>query len=117
MPHVIIWLKKQAKVILGNWLRDLSVQYHLPFQKLSIRAQKTVWGSCTACKNIQLNYKILFLPAQLARYILIHELCHTVHMNHSRAFWALVACYVPQYRECIKQLKQADHHMPRWISL
>ncbi len=116
VPTITKWLKKQAKIILGNSLNELSTQYHLPFRKLSIRAQKTVWGSCTAKKDIQLNYKILFLPENLARYILIHELCHTVHLNHSISFWKMVACVIPDYRAQVKSLKTADQFIPRWLS-
>lgn len=74
-----------------------------------------MWGSCTVKKDIQLNYKILFLPESLARYILIHELCHTIHLNHSMSFWKMVARYVPDYRAQIKALREADQFLPRWL--
>ena len=115
IPVVMKWLKKQAKNHLENCIRELSVQHDLPFRKLSIRGQKTVWGSCTAKKDIQLNYKILFLPDYLARYILIHELCHTIHLNHSASFWKMVAKLVPDFRAQVKALREADQYMPSWI--
>ncbi|OGT50393.1 MAG: hypothetical protein A3E82_05120 [Gammaproteobacteria bacterium RIFCSPHIGHO2_12_FULL_38_11] len=115
VPAVIHCLKKQAKKQLGELLNQLSLECHLPYQKLSIRAQKTVWGSCTAKKNIQLNYKILFLPQTLARYILIHELCHTIHLNHSASFWKSVARFVPDFRAQVKLLRKADQLLPRWL--
>jgi len=114
-PLVVKWLKKRARVHLGNLIRDISVRYDLPFRKLSIRGQKTVWGSCTAKKDIQLNYKILFLPESLAHYVLIHELCHTVHLNHSLSFWKMVGKYIPDYRTQIKALREADQFLPRWL--
>ncbi|MCX7120572.1 MAG: SprT family zinc-dependent metalloprotease [Gammaproteobacteria bacterium] len=116
VPAVVQHLKKQAKKYLGELLNQLSIECNLPYQKLSIRGQKTVWGSCTAQKNIQLNYKILFLPKAIARYILIHELCHTVHLNHSVSFWKCVARFVPDFRAQVKLLRQADQFLPRWLA-
>ena len=85
------WLQKQAERYFTPWLQKLSHDYQLPYEKLSYRGQKTLWGSCTEGKNISLNYKLLFLPARLVRYVLIHELCHTKILDHSRQFWNLVA--------------------------
>lgn len=114
-PIVIKWLKKLAKVHLKERLDELSAECQLPYQQLSVRAQKTVWGSCTSRKKIQLNYKILFLPEDTARYILIHELCHTKHLNHSASFWKMVASLQPDFRAHIKWLKTADQTLPRWL--
>ena len=115
LPFITQWLKKQAKIHLKKMIDALSVSCQLPYRKLSIRAQKTVWGSCTANADIQLNYKILFLPESLARYTLIHELCHTIHMNHSVSFWKKVASYVPDFRIHVSLLKEADQFIPRWL--
>jgi hypothetical protein len=115
LPVIMHWLKKQAKIYLKKMIDELSISCKLPYRKLSIRAQKTMWGSCTAKGDIQLKYKILFLPEPLARYILIHELCHTMHLNHSASFWKLVASYVSDFRVQVKLLKEADQFIPRWL--
>jgi hypothetical protein len=114
-PFMIDWLKKQAKIHLKKLLMACSAQCDLPFEKLSVRAQKTRWGSCNSNRDIQLNYKLLFLPARLVHYILVHELCHTKHLNHSKRFWALVEKWVPDYRDCVRELKDADQWIPRWL--
>ena len=88
---LVIWLKKLAKTHLAKQLDLVSEQIALPYAKITVRDQQTRWGSCTRDKNISLNYRILFLPEHLARHIMIHELCHTVHLNHSDHFWKLVA--------------------------
>jgi predicted metal-dependent hydrolase len=85
------WLKRKAEIHLIPWLRQTSQDLSLPFNQVAIRGQKTLWASCSARANISLNYKLLFLPPHLVRYVFIHELCHTVHLNHSQRFWALVA--------------------------
>lgn len=116
VPLITAALKIHAKNHFEKWLRALAEECGFTFEKLSIRNQRTVWGSCTVQKHIQLNYKILFLPAALARYILIHELCHTVHMNHSKSFWQLVSRHVPDFKYQVRALREADQFIPRWLS-
>lgn len=75
------------------------------FNRISIRNQKTRWGSCSSKKNLNFNYRILFLPQRIADYIIIHELFHLKEMNHSRRFWNLVAGVVPDYMSIRKELR------------
>ncbi|HEY9747783.1 MAG TPA: SprT family zinc-dependent metalloprotease, partial [Allocoleopsis sp.] len=84
------WLAHQARTHLVPWLRTVSHEIQLPFEQASVRGQKTRWASCSQHKMISLNYKLLFLPPEVVRYVFVHELCHTIHMNHSAAFWQLV---------------------------
>lgn len=111
---LIQWTKAQAKKILGNELQHLSQKTKLNYNDISIRDQKSRWGSCSAEGNISLNYKLLFLPHELMQHILIHELCHTKHLNHSKHFWKLVCKHDPHYHEHNKQLKTADKYIPGW---
>ncbi|MFA6908866.1 MAG: SprT family zinc-dependent metalloprotease [Patescibacteria group bacterium] len=73
---------------------------------VSIRNQKTRWGSCSRKGNISFNYRIVFLPVRLAEYIVVHELCHLKQFNHSRAFWELVRSFVPEYKEIRRELQR-----------
>lgn len=109
------WLTAQSQLYLEPWLKKLSHDSGLKYQNLAFRGQKTLWGSCSNKKNINLNYKLLFLPARLARYVLVHELCHTVHLDHSQRFWSLVARYEPDYRRLKKELRQAECYLPEWM--
>lgn len=109
------WLRHQAQIHLGSKLRVLSAQLNLPFEKVTIRSQKTRWGSCSHRHAISLNDKLLFLPVELMRYVLIHELCHTQHLDHSPEFWQLVNRYEPQCRELDAQLREARVYLPAWI--
>jgi len=109
------WLTKRAEIFLGPWLRSLSKDCNLPFNQISVRGQKTRWGSCSSDRNISLNYKLLFLPPQVARYVLIHELCHTVHMNHSKEFWQLVQKNDPLYKQWDHDLKNVNQYIPQWL--
>lgn len=109
------WLTGRAEAILGPWLKALSEDCQLPFQQVSVRGQKTRWGSCSSDRNISLNYKLLFLPPQMVRYVLIHELCHTIEMNHSKRFWALVEQYDPRYKEWDQALRDTSQYIPQWL--
>ncbi|MEK7545324.1 MAG: SprT family zinc-dependent metalloprotease [Patescibacteria group bacterium] len=98
------WLRKQAQEIFSVKLPGISRTIGIPFARFSIRGQKTRWGSASIRKTISLNYKLLCAPAFVAEYVMVHELCHLVHMNHSRAFWALVGSHAPRFREARKWL-------------
>jgi predicted metal-dependent hydrolase len=80
--------------------------YGYAFRGITIRNQKTRWGSCSRKGNLNFNYRIALLPPHLADYILLHELCHLGEFNHSRAFWNLMTRVIPDYRERRRELKR-----------
>lgn len=108
------WLNRKAKNYLLPCLQQLSDETGLLFQRLSIRAQKTRWGSCSASGTISLNRALMFLETKLIRYLLLHELCHTQQMNHSPRYWALVKSLEPAYQEYEKDLRAAAQQIPLW---
>ena len=110
-----MWLRRYARRRLLPWLTQISAQTKLPFRRVSIRGQKTLWGSCSSKADISLNYKLLFLSPPLVEYVLVHELCHTRHLNHSRRFWRLVESHLPDFRDSEKRLKTAWTHVPAWL--
>ncbi len=109
------WVKAHAKTFLHERMQSLSERTGLTYTKLTIRGQKSRWGSCTSAGAINLNYKLIFLPPHLAEHIIIHELSHTQHMNHSKRFWSLVARHDPNYREHRRAMRQADQWVPDWL--
>lgn len=107
------WLSVVGKQNLLPMIRSVSEEIQLPFTSASIRGQQTRWGSCSADKRITLNYKLLFLPPALTRHVLIHELCHTVHLDHSKNFWTLLRHFDAHCDQSRQQLKSADQFIPR----
>jgi predicted metal-dependent hydrolase len=112
-----LWVKKQAHLYLPTCLQEISQTIKLPYKSLVIRGQTSRWGSCSAEKAINLNYKLLFLPSHLVTHILVHELCHTIHLNHSPAFWRLVASFDAQWQQYSYETRRAQKWIPRWIEM
>lgn len=110
------WVNQQAQIHLIPWLQQLSESQKLPFAQVTIRGQKTRWGSCSSRKTISLNRKLLFLPRSLVHYVLIHELSHTIHMNHSKQFWSFVRSREPHYQELDAALREAWRYVPTWMN-
>ncbi|HSX20754.1 MAG TPA: SprT family zinc-dependent metalloprotease [Gammaproteobacteria bacterium] len=106
------WLKEVAREHLLPWLYALSVEHDLPYNKAAIRAQQTLWGSCTTDKNISLNYKLLFIPRNHAEHVMLHELCHTKHLNHSKRFWNLLNRLDPATEMHNRAIREADQYVP-----
>ena len=111
------WLHRKAKTMLGDWLNTLSHELSIPFNRLTIRSQKTLWGSCSSKKNINLNRNLLFLERSVVRYVLVHELCHVKRPDHSAVFWDLVEQYVQDGRALSKKTRKAGEEVPQWARL
>jgi len=79
--------------------------YNFLCNKITVKNQKTCWGSASSGKNLNFNYKIIDLPEELQDYIIVHELCHLKELNHSQKFWELVGETTPDYKELRKKLK------------
>jgi len=110
------WISRSARGHLGPWLERLSREENLPYGRLLVRNQKTRWGSCSCRGTISLNQKLLFLPPDLVRYVLLHELCHTVHLDHSQRFWALLRSREPSTGRLDAELRDAGRFVPWWMT-
>lgn len=97
-------MKIQLKI--GKRVRHYCEAMGVTVGYVTVKNQKTRWGSCSAKGNVNFNYQLAFLPDELLDYVVIHELAHRRHMDHSMAFWAEVEKYCPDYRERRERLKE-----------
>jgi len=98
--------KKEAHALVCERVEHFTAIYGFQCNQITIRNQKTRWGSCSRKGNLNFNYKIALLPQRLADYIIVHELCHLGEFNHSKKFWNLVARAMPDHAELRKELKK-----------
>ena len=99
------WLTIHARRHLVPWLYRTAGELGITLKGVSVRTQRTLWGSCSHRHTISLNARLLLIPPDMVRYVFVHELVHTRHMNHSREFWQAVAVHAPDYRDHLKRLK------------
>mgnify|MGYP001800539539 CR=1 FL=1 len=97
--------KEIARELILERLEHYNTYYNLSWNRVAVRNQRRCWGSCTSLKNLNFNYKLLFLPAHLQDYIVVHELCHLAELNHGPRFWSLVAEQIPDYQARVHELK------------
>ncbi len=109
------WIRKRAWLLLPPMLDQISQTIGIDYRKLTIRSQKTRWGSCSSNGTISLNDQLLFVDRQTVEYLIIHELCHRRVMNHSAGFWALVESFCIDYQQREQALDQARHKVPGWF--
>jgi predicted metal-dependent hydrolase len=89
------------------------------YTRITVRDQKTRWGSRSTSGTLSFNYRLMYAPLKILDYVVVHELCHITHMNHSREFWNMVAAILPDYKESRNWLKEhgnelnIEQHMKR----
>jgi hypothetical protein len=103
------WYQQQADNYLPGRLDFWASQMPKQPQGLKIRFYTARWGSCNRHQEIQLNWALMACPDEVIDYVLVHELAHLVHFNHSRDFWQLVATYYPEYKHQDRWLRQQGH--------
>lgn len=108
------WLMGEARQHLKSWVWREADSTGLCPKRVQIRTQRTRWGSCSGTGTISLNAGLLFLEPAVARYLVIHELCHLRHLNHSVRYWKLVERLEPDYRRLDRALSESWSRVPAW---
>lgn len=109
------WLMGRARELLPPMVDELAGQSGYRPGHITIRNQRSRWGSCSARGNLSLNARLLLASPQACRYVLIHELVHLDHPDHSRAFWKKVAGLAPDYRAASRELRELWVRLPEWV--
>jgi predicted metal-dependent hydrolase len=109
------WLMAQALEVLAPMLAEVAREHRLSYRKVAIRRQRTRWGSCSSRGTISLNCTLLFQRPPVVRYLLIHELVHTLHMNHSKRFWECVGRLCPDFETLDRELREGWRRVPGWV--
>lgn len=116
VQHVLrLWLMQRAAELFAPVLAETSRRMDLPYRRLAVRRQRTRWGSCSVRGTISLNCCLLFQRPEVLQYLLVHELAHVRHMNHSQRFWDLVARHCPECRTLDRELLDGWRRVPSWV--
>jgi len=97
--------KDKALKLVNEKLAHFNRTYGFTWKNVSVKHLKTRWGSCSKIGNLNFSYKIIYLPNELADYLIVHELCHLGQFDHSKKFWALVERTIPNYKELRTHLR------------
>jgi len=103
---IIETLRKEANIILVNRTRELAAMYYFTINEIRVKNMKTRWGSCSTKNNINLNLHLMRLPANLCDYVILHELVHTIHHNHSHKFWNELEKYAKNAKLLSRELRK-----------
>ncbi|MFC2158369.1 M48 family metallopeptidase [Acidobacteriota bacterium] len=103
------WYKKMARNFLRQRIPHWAGILGVSPESVRVKNQRTLWGSCSRKKNLNFNWRIMLLSPQAADYLIIHELLHLKHMDHSKKFWKSVEMFCPDYRKCKRELKEKNH--------
>lgn len=96
--------KEAARNLITGKIADFNTFYHFNFGRITIRNQRSRWGSCSKKGNLNFNYRLSLISNDLVDYVIVHELCHLGEFNHSKDFWNLVAKTIPNHAQLRKQL-------------
>ena len=100
---LIVCLKHELEKLIKHFIKKHCDNIGCTVEKVSVRMQKTLWGSCIA-NNVSFNFALIFTPIEVVEYVVVHELCHIIHANHSKSFWSLVKKQMPDYKTLDKWL-------------
>jgi predicted metal-dependent hydrolase len=109
------WYREQAKNKIGPMVEEFSRRMGLRYNRVTLKGQKTLWGSCSRKRNLNFNWKLVMTPEPVIEYVVVHELAHLKQLNHSRRFWEIVEEHCPSWREHRRWLRDHSQELARLL--
>ncbi len=100
------WYRRQAQSVIIERVHIYQDHMHVKWQQIRVKDQKRRWGSCSSLGNLNFNWRLIMAPPDVLDYVVVHEMAHLVHLNHSRDFWNLVESILPEYQKQKSWLKK-----------
>lgn len=101
-----LWYKNKARELIRERINHYQPAIKISPNRVTVKNQKKRWGSCSSKGNLNFNWRIMMAPLEIVDYIVVHEMCHLIHLNHSREYWQLVAAILPDYKKRRQWLKK-----------
>jgi len=111
---LLLWYRKQALRYLRNRARELAERFDFEYAKISVNGAERRWGSCSSAHHLHFSWRLLMCPADWIDYVVVHELCHTVEMNHSARFWTQVESCVSDWRRIRREMNRTGWRYRIW---
>lgn len=105
------WYQQRAEERIPQMVEQLAQTIGVDYGPIQIRHFKSRWGSCRADGRLQFNWRLMMADTKVIEYVITHELCHRIHLNHSRDFWNEVECHMPEFHQQRKWLKSEGHRL------
>jgi len=99
------WYKDKCFELISKRVDEYAKQYNLNYNKITIKEQKSVWGTCNIRNDLTFNWKIMFFDLDVIDYLVVHELAHTIYRNHSKSYWNYISKIIPNHKELREKLK------------
>lgn len=103
--------KQQCKKFVESRIRVYQSNFKMKPKNIKISSNKKTWGTCNSLRELTFNWKLIMAPVDIVDYVVVHEMCHMIHLNHDRSFWRLVGKYIPNYEEHQQWLKESHWKM------
>ncbi len=103
--------KQECKKIIEKRIAFYQKFFSVKPRSIKISANKKTWGTCNSQRELTFNWKLAMAPIEIIDYVVVHEMCHMIHLNHDRSFWRLVGKYIPEYEACQEWLRQSHWKM------
>jgi predicted metal-dependent hydrolase len=110
------WYREEAQKKIGGMVEELSDRMNLTYNRVTLKGQKSIWGSCSCRHNLNFNWRLLMTPEPVIEYVLVHELAHLKEMNHSPKFWNIVERYCPDWKAHRKWLRDNAHDLAHTLN-